>query len=240
MKKLPSLSIFFPFLNDWGTVGSLVLSAVTTAEVLTDDYEVIIVDDGSNESAKDMLRKIAQKFDHVRVITHEKNRGYGGALKTGFKESKFDWIFYTDCDAQYDVRELAKLAEKVGSEVDVVQGYKIKRADPWYRTALGRLYHHTAAFFFGLKIRDVDCDFRLMRKKIFDKVSLEESSGVICVEMIKKIQDAGFNFIEVPVHHFWRTSGKSQFFNFRRLYRVWRDLMKLWEKLVFNKRHIRI
>lgn len=230
------ISIFFPFLNDWATVGSLILSAIATVEPICEDYEVIVVDDGSNEQAKEMLRLLEKRFEKLKVITHGKNRGYGGALKTGFAESRLDWIFYTDCDAQYDVRELKSLIEKISDGVDVVQGYKIKRNDPWYRVVIGKLYHYTTAHLFDLKIRDVDCDFRLIRKSMIDKITLEENSGVICVELVRKLQVAGARFMEVPVHHYYRTSGKSQFFNFRRIFRVGKDLGKLWYRLVWQKR----
>jgi hypothetical protein len=114
----------------------------------------------------------------------------------------------------------------------MVNGYKISRSDPWYRTVIGRIYHWTVKLSFGLRLRDVDCDFRLMRRAIFDRVHLESSSGVICVEMMKKIQDAGFVIAEAPVHHYHRVYGRSQFFNFGRIFRVGRDLLKLWLQLV--------
>jgi hypothetical protein len=116
----------------------------------------------------------------------------------------------------------------------MVNGFKISRSDPWYRIVIGRIYHWTAKLSFGLKLRDVDCDFRLMRRSIFDQVHLESDSGVICVEMMKKIQEAGFVIAEVPVHHFHRAYGKSQFFNFGRIFRVGRDLLRLWMQLVWK------
>lgn len=234
-KKQIGLSIFFPVYNDWGTIGSMVASAISTAEKITDDYEVILVNDGSEQRTVEILDFLEKKFDRVRVIHHEQNRGYGGALKTGFREVSKEFIFYTDGDAQYDVRELLKLVPHMQDGIDVVNGYKIKRSDPFYRVITGKIYHHLTKLMFGFPIRDVDCDFRLMRKSIFDEIQLHSDTGVICVEMIKKITDNGFTFAEVPVHHYFRVSGKSQFFNFRRLFRVARDLIKLWWKLVVLK-----
>jgi glycosyltransferase involved in cell wall biosynthesis len=123
-------------------------------------------------------------------------------------------------------------------DVDWVNGYKIHRSDPLHRILIGRLYHHMVKLLFGLTVRDVDCDFRLMRRSIFDVVRLEKSSGVICLEMMKKFQDAGFRVAEVPVHHFHRAYGKSQFFNFRRLYRTAIDVFKLWYALVIQRTHL--
>jgi hypothetical protein len=101
------------------------------------------------------------------------------------------------------------------------------------------VYHYTVSVLFGLKLRDVDCDFRLMRRAIFERINLEKTSGIICVEMMKKIQDGGFRIAEVPVHHYHRAFGKSQFFNFRRLFRTGRDLLLLWHALVIRREHQR-
>ena len=122
-----------------------------------------------------------------------------------------------------------------GKEIGMVNGYKIKRHDPWYRTVAGRIYHHFVKFAFSLPIRDTDCDFRLIRKKIFNQVKLFENTGTICVELVKKIDHFGYRIAEVPVHHFWRTSGKSQFFNFNRLFQTAINLGKLWWKLMVVK-----
>ena len=231
-----SLSIFFPVYNDWGTIASLVAQSIFTAEKFTNDYEIILVDDGSEQKTQDILCFLEERFTQVRVIHHEKNRGYGGALKTGLKEAKKEFIFYTDGDAQYDVRELGKLVQEIRDDIDVVNGYKIKRNDPFYRVILGKIYQYTAKFMFSLPIKDVDCDFRLMRRKIFQNIHLQSTSGTICVEMIHKISRGGFKFSEVPVSHYFRASGKSEFFNFGRLFRVARDFSALWFRLVFLKR----
>jgi len=245
-KTRPSISIFFPFFNDWGTVGSLVGLAQSTVSKLTDDWEIIIVNDGSKKEDREALGMIIENISSksqlkikkdakIRIIDHDKNRGYGGALRSGFAACKKDLIFYTDCDAQYDPRELAILYEAMKPEVGMVNGYKIKRNDPWYRTVAGRVYHYFVKFTFGLPIRDTDCDFRLIRRDVFRKVKLFENTGTICVELVKKIDYHGYKITEVPVHHFWRTSGKSQFFNFRRLYQTAVNLIKLWWKLMVLK-----
>ena len=235
-KKDISLSIFFPVYNDWGTIASMVAESIFTAEKVTDDYEIILVDDGSEEKTQDILDFLERQFPQVRVIHHERNKGYGGALKTGFKEAQNEWIFYTDGDAQYDVREMLRLVEALSDDVDVINGYKIKRNDPIYRVWTGKIYQYTSKFLFSLPIKDVDCDFRLMRKSAMEKVKLNSNSGTICVEMIHKLAKSGARFAEVPVSHYFRASGKSQFFNFKRLARVARDYFRLWFKLVVLKK----
>jgi len=231
------LSVFFPAYNDGGTIASLVIEARKTAERLTPDFEIIVVNDGSADTTAEIADELARTYPEVRVVHHERNRGYGGALRSGFAAARKDYVFYTDGDAQYDPTELAALWAKMTSTVDLVNGYKISRSDPIHRIIIGRIYHHTVKLLFGLKVRDVDCDFRLMRRAIFDRVTLEHNSGVICLEMMKKIQDAGFRIAEVPVHHYHRAFGRSQFFNFSRLARTAVDVARLWWQLVVLGRH---
>jgi glycosyltransferase involved in cell wall biosynthesis len=235
----PSLSVFFPAYNDGGTIASMVIRTVKTASELTPDFEVIVVDDGSGDGTADIADELARTYPQVRAVHHPTNRDYGAALQTGFRSATKDLIFYTDGDAQYDPTELALLWPHMTDGVDLVNGYKISRADPMHRIIIGRVYHHVVSLLFGLRLRDVDCDFRLMRRRIFERIDLEKTSGIICVEMIKKIQDAGFRTVEVPVHHFHRTHGKSEFFNFRRLFRTGRDLLVLWYALVVRGEHRR-
>jgi len=237
--KPPGLSIFFPALNDSGTIASMVIRAVKAAAELTPDYEVIVVNDGSTDATASIADELARTYSHVRVVHHPVNRGYGGALQTGFRSATKDLIFYTDGDAQYDPAEVAGLWKKMTAGTDLVNGYKIDRSDPLHRIIIGRVYHHIVSLMFGLRVRDVDCDFRLLRRSIFDRVQLEKTSGVICLEMMKKIQDAGFTIVEVPVHHYHRAYGKSQFFNFPRIYRTAIDVMKLWWALVIRKEHLK-
>ena len=236
--RTPGLSVFFPAYNDGWTIASLVIAAVQTARGLTPDFEVIIVNDGSADATAKIADELARTYPEVRVIHHERNRGYGGALRSGFAASTRDLVFYTDGDAQYDPAEMAVLWQAFNDGVDLVNGYKVSRSDPLHRIIIGRIYHHTVRLLFGLRVRDVDCDFRLMRRTIFDRIRLEKNSGVICLEMMKKVQDAGFRIAEVPVHHYHRAHGRSQFFNFRRLFRTAIDVMKLWFVLVIRREHL--
>jgi glycosyltransferase involved in cell wall biosynthesis len=237
MSSSPGISAFFPAYNDGGTIASMVVNTVLTLQSVTDDYEVIVVDDGSSDYTPEILDELARRYPGVvRVIHHETNKGYGGALRTGFSSSTKDLIFYTDGDAQYDPREIKTLLPLMTPEVDLVNGWKIGRSDPLHRIIAGKIYQYVIRFMFRLKLKDVDCDFRLMRRSIFDKVHLEHNSGIICVELMKKVQMAGFRLAEAPVHHFHRAYGRSQFFNFRRLARVGIDLIGLWWELVGQRR----
>jgi glycosyltransferase involved in cell wall biosynthesis len=237
MKNLPSISTFFPAYNDGGTISSMVLTALMALRQVTDDFEIIVVNDGSSDYTAEVLDELAQRVPELRVIHHLQNRGYGSALRTGFAAATKEWVFYTDGDAQYNPLELVNLVEAVTPEVDVVNGYKIARNDPLSRKIIGRLYHHFVKLMFGFNLRDVDCDFRLLRRALFDAVTLKSDSGTICLEMIKKFQRARYRFVEVPVHHFHRQYGVSQFFNWRRLLRTARQLTVLWWELIVRQEH---
>jgi glycosyltransferase involved in cell wall biosynthesis len=233
----PSISAFFPCYNDGGSIGSLVLKAAEVLGRVTDDYQIIVVNDGSTDNSAEVLRDLEARVPSLTVVTHPSNRGYGGALRSGFEAATKEYVFYTDGDAQYDPAEVALLWQRLGPDVDLVNGYKISRSDPLHRIVIGRLYHHTVKLLFGLHVRDVDCDFRLMRRSVFDTVTLTKNSGVICLEMMKKITDANFRIAEVPVHHYHRAYGTSQFFNFPRIFRTGVDVLRLWYDLVVRKEH---
>ncbi len=237
-QKISSISAVFPAYNDAGTIPSMVLTSLIALRQVTDDYEVIVTNDGSKDATGAVLQELATRFPELKVITHETNKGYGQSLRSGFAAATKDWIFYTDGDAQYNPLEMPRLTEALKDGIDVVNGYKISRNDAWYRILIGRIYHHIVKIAFGFKLRDVDCDFRLIRRDIFDKIPLESNTGTICLEMVKKFQDAGYKFAEVPVNHYHRSYGKSQFFKPKHLWTTFRHLSQLWWRLVIKKEHL--
>ncbi len=236
---LSSVTVFFPCYNDAGTIPTMILRALQTLPLVTADYEVIVINDGSQDDSAQILNDLAGIYPRLRVIHNPQPSGYGGVLRAGFAAAAKDWIFYTDGDAQYDARELALLALQVIDGIDMVNGYKIKRHDPFHRVVIGWLYQYFVKLAFSLTIRDVDCDFRLMRRSIFDHITLESTTGTITFELVKKIQDAGYQIAEVPVHHWYRQYGGSQFFNFPRVARTLIALIHWWWRLVIRKEHLR-
>jgi glycosyltransferase involved in cell wall biosynthesis len=235
-RRSGSISIFFPAYNDENSISGMVNRALALAPRFASDYEVIVVNDGSSDGTAAVLDELARQHPQVRVIHHPRNRGYGGALRSGFANANKDFVFYTDGDGQYDVNELAKLIPLMTEEVDVVNGYKIKRSDGKRRIILGAAYKLLARLFFRLPIRDVDCDFRLMRRSAIQGIDLVSTSGVVCTEMIYKLKRAGCRFTEAPVNHYPRLHGQSQFFTLRRVAKTLADFFALWLKLVVWRR----
>jgi glycosyltransferase involved in cell wall biosynthesis len=227
----PSITAFFPCYNDAGTIASIVVIIDRTLRELAEDYEIIVANDASTDNSAIVLDELSTRYPRLRVVHHATNHGYGGNLRSMFALATKDLIFYTDGDAQYDPAELAKLYARLGPGIDVVQGWKIERHDPLHRKIIGRLYHHFVKWWFGLHLRDVDCDFRLFRRYVLESFPLESNSGCITVEMMTRVEQGGFHVVEVPVHHHFRAYGQSQFFNFGRVARTLQELTALWIKL---------
>lgn len=230
-----SLSVFFPAYNDAPSLPGLI---DRTFEVLGNyggDYEVIVVNDGSWDNTAEVLDQLRLKYaPRLRVITHPENRGYGAALRSGFAAATKDLVFYTDGDGQYDVRELPKLLEKMEPDVGLVNGYKLERNDPWHRIWIGKVYNAFARFIFRVRIRDIDCDFRLIRRPLLEQIHLSSTSGTVCVELVRKIELTGCRVVEVGVHHYPRLYGRSQFFRVRSLATTFAQLIRLWIRLTLR------
>lgn len=234
--EIGSISAFFPCYNDAMSIENMVDDVRSSLVRVVNDFEIIVVNDGSRDDSREVLRRLRERVPELRVIEHETNRGYGGALISGFANSTKQWIFYTDGDAQYDATEILRCTAVATADTDVVQGFKIGRGDPFHRRVIGRAYHHLVKALFGLPVRDTDCDFRLIRRSAMDRVTLQSTSGVICVEMMYSLKKAGARFAEVGVSHHHRPHGKSQFFRLPAIARSAAQLVTLWFRLVPTRR----
>lgn len=233
MKPLASLTIFFPALNDAPTIGGLVEQAFAVGNSCTRELEVLVVDDGSTDETPQLLAELAGRYPgRLRIARHPRNQGYGAALHTGFRLATKEFVFYTDGDGQYHLDDLPRLISEWAPGVGLVNGYKVRRADPWYRTILGGMYAWWVRRLFRLAIRDVDCDYRLIHRRVLDKVlPLTCRGGAVCVELVAKIQATGCRIVEVPVNHWPRTHGRSQFFRPGNLYQTAVELARLRRSL---------
>jgi len=231
--KFPSLSVFFPAYNDAPSLPALVGKTIEVLREHVEDYEVIVVNDGSYDNTADVLDELRDRYaPYLRVITHPQNRGYGGALRTGLASAKKDFVFYTDGDGQYDVGELPELLRLCGPKTGLVNGFKLERQDPAHRIWIGNVYNFCARLLFRIRIHDIDCDYRLIRRSLLDQIQLTSTSGTICVELVRKLELSGCEVREVGVHHYPRLHGKSQFFRVRSLAITFYQLLRLWVRLV--------
>ena len=226
-----SVSAFFPCFNDEFSIADVVRDVRGALVDAVDEVEIIVIDDGSTDGSLAVLRALADEVPELRIVVHEANRGYGGALQSGFAAATKQWIFYTDGDAQYDASEIVRCLDAARDDVDVVQGFKIGRGDAWYRRAIGRTYHHTVKLLFDLPVRDTDCDFRLIRASVMQRLELTSTSGVICVELMHSLAQLDARFVEVGVSHHWRPHGRSQFFRLPRIARSAQQLAALWWRM---------
>jgi len=227
--------VFFPAYNDAPSITHLVDKTFEILCEREDDFEVIVVNDGSRDGTAEVLESLRQRYgEQFRVVTHEENRGYGMALRSGFAAARKEFVFYTDGDGQYDVGELPKLLEKMAPDVGLVNGFKLERRDPWRRIAIGKVYNQFARLVFRIRLRDIDCDFRLIRRKLLDQIRLSSTSGTICVELVRKLELSPYRVVEVGVHHYPRLHGRSQFFRFRSLAITLYQLLRLYLRLVIG------
>ena len=232
-RKFRSLSVFFPAYNDAPSLPALIGRTFDVLRRHVEDYEVVVVNDGSRDNTADVLEELRRAYaPAMRVITHPQNRGYGGALRSGFAAAKKEHVFYTDGDGQYDVGELPLLLALAGPATGLVNGFKLARHDPAHRIWLGNLYNFCARLLFRIRIRDIDCDYRLIRRELLDKINLTSTSGTICVELVRKLEMSGCEVKEVGVHHYPRLHGRSQFFRVRSLAVTFYQLLRLWFRLV--------
>lgn len=226
----------FPCYNDRGTIAELIAKTDSILSEYTDDYEIIVVDDFSSDGSRELLKECSAKYRNLKLIFHEKNMGYGRTITDGLNASEKKWFFYTDGDGQYDPEDIRKMIPRLGEKTDLVNGYKIKRMDPLYRIIIGSIYNLFMKVFFGIKLRDIDCDFRIIRSECLRGRKFFSKSGTICVEMVKRLEISDACIEEVPVGHYNREYGTSQFFNFRRLFFVFFHIILLWWILVGKRR----
>ncbi|HEU0244279.1 MAG TPA: glycosyltransferase family 2 protein [Candidatus Limnocylindrales bacterium] len=208
--RVPRLSYFFPAHNEEANLEGLVEEALATLPRIADTFEIIAVDDGSRDGTLAIAERLAAANpDVVRVVHHEVNRGYGGALRSGFEASRYELLCFTDGDRQFRIADLARLTARMAEPdaPDVVVGYRIKRADPFIRIAYARTYKLANRIFFGLRVKDVDCAAKLFRREALEGVRVESGGAFFSAELLIRTLRKGRSIVEVGVPHYPRTAG---------------------------------
>jgi glycosyltransferase involved in cell wall biosynthesis len=224
------LSIVLPAYNEEANIEAAVSGATSVASRHCTDHEIIVVDDGSADMTAAIVAKLAVEDPRIRLVQHEVNQGYGGALKSGFLAATMDLVFFTDSDNQFDLDELAVFIDLIQS-VDVVAGYRIKRRDPFFRRLNARAWNYLVRALFYVPVRDIDCAFKLFRREVFDGLELNSVGAMVNTELMVKLGRSGYRVVEVGVHHFPRTAGKPQGASIKVIIRAFSELRRMHSQL---------
>lgn len=233
-KLIEELSVFFPAYNEEAEIENTVKLARKKLLKVAEKWEIIVVNDGSKDKTLKIARKLAKSDDRIRVVNHRKNKGYGAAFKSGFYSAKYDWIAFTDADGQFDFSEIDKFIKaRNKSGADLVIGYYLDRKVSVTRKINTFAWELVVNILFGLKVRDIDCGFKLVSKEVIDTIpKLESERGAfISSEFLIKAQKSGFEIVEIGVHHYPRITGSGTGANINVIVKSFVDLFKLWRKL---------
>ncbi|MGD8786610.1 MAG: glycosyltransferase family 2 protein [Phycisphaerales bacterium] len=225
-----SISIFFPCYNECDNLERVVKQALVTLEGLDGDFEIIIVDDGSRDGTGKIADDIAGENDRIKVAHHQTNLGYGAALQTGFKMATKRFVFYTDGDGQFDMNEMPALLPLM-ERYDIVSCYRLDRKDNLIRKINGWCWTKLVCRLFGMKIRDIDCAFKLFKREIFDNIKLVSTGALIDTEVLARALRKGYLITQTGVHHYPRSAGMQTGANLRVILRAFKELFKLWRQI---------
>jgi len=232
--RVSQLSFFFPAHNEAENIEALVAEALENLPTLAEEFEVIAVDDGSRDTTPQIADRLAASDPRVRVVHHETNKGYGAAVRSGLRAARYDLVAFTDGDRQFKVADLALLLARLAQpdQPDVVVGYRLKRADPFIRTAYARAYRLALNLFYRLGVRDVDCAFKLFQRSALEGIRLESGGAFMSAELLIKLKQRGRTIAEVGVPHYPRTAGSPTGAKpsviFRAVRDFWRLRIRLW------------
>ena len=198
-----------PAYNEQASLTKAVERALAVLPTLVDSFEVIVVDDGSTDDTDVVGRELVDRHEGlVRLLTHPANRGYGAALRTGFGAARGELLFYTDADNQFDLAELEHFLPLIG-EHDVVVGFRVYRYDTVLRSMLSWIYNRIVNVLFLVRIRDVDCAYKLFRREVIEKITIEVDDFFVDAELVAKARRWNFRILEKGVRHYPREAGET-------------------------------
>ncbi len=228
----PRLSLVFPAFNEAENLPTLLESATKTGDQLGVDFEIVIVDDGSEDGSKAVLERWSARDPRIRSVHHATNRGYGAALRAGLREARGDFVFFSDADLQFDLREIADLlAQADAHDVEIVAGYRAPRRDPWVRRVIASAWGALVRSLFDLPVRDIDCAFKVFRREVLDAIPIESVGAFVNTEILVRARAAGFRIRQVPVTHHPRKSGRQTGAHPRVIFRALSELVGLYGTL---------
>jgi glycosyltransferase involved in cell wall biosynthesis len=230
---IDKLSVFFPAYNEEANIARTVTKAKAVLEKIAGEWEILIINDGSKDRTGEVAQNLANRDPRIKVITHSPNRGYGASLKSGFYGSRFPWICFTDSDGQFDFSEVTGFIKtQKKTNADLVVGYYRKRQVSLFRKVNTFFWELVVFLLFGLKVKDIDCGFKFISKKVIDTIpKLESERGAfISSEFLVKAKRAGFSMVEIPVSHFPATR-KGTGADLNVIIKSFVDLFRLWRKL---------
>jgi len=225
-----SISVFFPCYNEQENVRRTVEKALDVLEKLNADFEIIIVDDGSSDETGQIADEIAKGDGRVKVVHHKHNLGYGAALQSGFKTATKELVFYTDGDGQFDINEMPPLLTLM-EQYDIVSCYRLNRQDSVIRKINGWCWTRLVCLMFGLKIRDIDCAFKLYKREIFDNIEMSSTGALIDAEILARAVRKSYSITQQGVHHYPRTAGVQSGSSIRVVLRAFKELFKLQSRI---------
>lgn len=227
------LSLILPAYNEESNIQKIIKAAdiCFQKEKAILDYEIVIVDDGSQDKTHFLLEECKKFYSTLRVITHKKNKGYGKALISGILKSSYPLLFIMDADGQFNSSDLSR-ALKYCDQYDAVIGYRQFRKDSLYRIILGKLFSFLVSRFFKLKFKDINCGFKLIKKSILKDIKLISHNGLIYTEMFYKLMRKNYKIKQIRVDHFFRKFGKETGGNFKVIFKSFKEMIFLWWKLI--------
>jgi glycosyltransferase involved in cell wall biosynthesis len=229
-----SISVFFPCYNEQENIAKTVENALAVLERLNTDFEVIIIDDGSADSTGRIADEISRRHSTVKVVHHPANLGYGAALQSGFRAATKELVFYTDGDGQFDISEMPPLLPLMG-QYDIVSCYRLNRRDNFIRKINGWCWTKLVCRLFHMKIRDIDCAFKLYRREIFDNIQLTSSGALIDTEILARASRCGYRITQKGVHHYPRTAGSQTGSKLKVIIRAFKELFRLKSEIQNSK-----